>query len=78
MRAAEMNPVEPPHRRQASLGQTARGGEQWAARLLRPARRWIPRSLRPIGAEEVARALLQAAFEAGPGVTILPSSRMQP
>ena len=61
----------------AALGQPLRAGEAWAARLLRPALHWVPRGVRPIAADAVARALLRAAFEAEPGVTVLGSGQMQ-
>ena len=61
----------------AALGQPRRAGEDWATRLLRPALRWVPRSVRPIGADIVARSMLRAALEAAPGVTVLSSSEMQ-
>jgi uncharacterized protein YbjT (DUF2867 family) len=61
----------------AALGQSRRTGEEWALRLLRPALPWMPRSVRPIRADAVARAMLQAALAARPGVTVLGSSEMQ-
>jgi uncharacterized protein YbjT (DUF2867 family) len=61
----------------AAVGQPARAGEEWAARLLRPVARWVPRSVRPIGADVVARSMLRAALEADPGVTLLSSGAMQ-
>ena len=61
----------------AALGQSRRTGEEWALRLLRPALPWMPRSVRPIRADAVARAMLQAALAATPGVTVLASSEMQ-
>ena len=60
----------------AALGQPTRLGEQWAARLLRPALPWVPRSVRPVRAEDVARAMLRAALRAEPGVLVLDSGRM--
>lgn len=62
----------------ASLGQPARAGEQWTLRLLQPLVGLVPRAVRPIEARDVARALLRAALEAGPGVNILASAMMQP
>lgn len=61
----------------AVLGQPRRAGEEWALRLLRPALGWVPSRVRPIRADAVARAMLRAAAEAKPGVTVLSSSRMQ-
>jgi uncharacterized protein YbjT (DUF2867 family) len=61
----------------AAVGQPPRAGEEWAMRLLRPVLRWVPRSVRPIRADVVARSMLRAALEAAPGVTVLSSSQMQ-
>jgi uncharacterized protein YbjT (DUF2867 family) len=61
----------------AALGQPARFGEAWAARLLRPALNWVPRGLRPIRADAVAAALLKAALDERRGVEILTSGAMQ-
>lgn len=62
----------------AALGQPVRAGEVWAERVLRPVLSWVPRGVRPIAASDVARALLRAAVEGRPGVTLLPSGQMQP
>jgi uncharacterized protein YbjT (DUF2867 family) len=62
----------------AALGQPKRTGEEFAQRLLRPLLGWVPSRVRPIRAEDVARAMLRAALEASPGVTILGSGEMQP
>ncbi len=61
----------------AALGQSARAAEERVTRLLRPLRGWLPRSVRPIDADAVARALLHAAAHAEAGVTILRSGDMQ-
>jgi len=61
----------------AALGQPTRAGEEWTMRLLRPVISWVPRSVRPIRADVVARALLQSALDARPGLTVLSSSQMQ-
>jgi uncharacterized protein YbjT (DUF2867 family) len=61
----------------ASLGQPLRPLEQVALRLLRPVRELVPRSIRPIEAEMVAKAMLDAMLEARPGVRILSSGEMQ-
>ncbi|MGE5337858.1 MAG: NAD(P)H-binding protein [Gemmatimonadota bacterium] len=61
----------------AALGQPSRAGEEWAKRLVRPVLGWIPRGVRPIGADVVARALLGAALQPAPGVTLLRSGDMQ-
>jgi len=60
-----------------ALGQPIRSGERWAVRLLVPVARWVPRKVRPIAADAVARALLQAALQATPGVRLLSSAAMQ-
>jgi uncharacterized protein YbjT (DUF2867 family) len=60
-----------------ALGQPPRPGERWASRLMRPAAMLLPPAIRPIPAEYVARSLLRAALEAGPGVTRLGSAQMQ-
>ncbi len=51
----------------AALGQPARSGEIWAARLLGPLGRIVPKAVRPIPARAVASALLAAILEAKPG-----------
>lgn len=58
----------------ASLGQPTRNGEQWALRLLKPVQGLLPRSVRPIEARAVARALLGALDEGQPGRLVLPSA----
>ena len=62
----------------AALGQPTRAGEEWAMRLLRPVIALVPRSVRPIEAAAVARALLHGTLNARPGVHILSSAQMQP
>jgi uncharacterized protein YbjT (DUF2867 family) len=61
----------------AALGQPLRSGEAWALRLL-PVLNWLPRGVRPIRAEDVARSLLRAALAGEPGVRKLTSGEMQP
>ena len=61
----------------AALGQPVRAGEVWATRLLGPFMGLVPRSVRPIQAGTVAKAMLAASFEAVPGVRILSSAQMQ-
>ena len=61
----------------AALGQPARSGEVWAARLLRPLGWMVPKGVRPIPARAVASALLAAILDAKPGVRILKSGTMQ-
>lgn len=61
----------------AALGQSPRFGEEWANRLLQPVLGWLPRRVRPIGTDEVARSMLAAALEATPGVRVLGSGEMQ-
>jgi len=60
----------------AALGQPSRFVEGLAQRLLGPVSGWLPRSLRPIAAHEVARALHEAVCDAPAGVTLLPSEQM--
>lgn len=61
----------------AALGQPARSGEAWAARLLGPLGWMVPKGVRPIQARAVASALLAAMLEAKPGVRVLKSGAMQ-
>jgi uncharacterized protein YbjT (DUF2867 family) len=61
----------------AALGQPSRIGEVWAARLLGPLGRVVPKGIRPIAARTVAAALLAAMLEAQPGVRVLKSGDMQ-
>jgi uncharacterized protein YbjT (DUF2867 family) len=61
----------------ATLGQPTRPVEVWATRLLAPVMGLVPASVRPIEAATVARALLRAMDELGPGVHCLPSARLQ-
>ena len=61
----------------AALGQPARSGEVWAARLLGPLGWMMPNGVRPIPAHAVASALLAATLEAKPGVRVLKSGAMQ-
>ena len=61
----------------AALGQPVRGGEVWAARLLRPVMGLIPAGVRPIAARNVAQAMLRAMLDAAPGQRVLSSAQMQ-
>lgn len=61
----------------AALGQPARTGEVWAARMLGPLGRVVPKGVRPIAARTVAAALLAAILGAKPGVRVLKSADMQ-
>ena len=60
-----------------ALGQPARRGEIWAARLLGPLGWIVPKGVRPIPARTVASALLAAILDAQPGVRVLKSGAMQ-
>ena len=60
-----------------ALGQPARAGEVWTARLLGPVLGLIPAGVRPIRAETVARAMIATLRQAAPGVTRLGSGAMQ-
>ncbi|NRF71840.1 NAD(P)H-binding protein [Aquincola sp. S2] len=62
----------------AALGQPLRFGEAWALKLLRPVMGFVPRGVRPIAAEDVARAMLRVMSEAPKGVHVLRSGQMQP
>jgi uncharacterized protein YbjT (DUF2867 family) len=62
----------------SALGQPVRAGEAWAMRLLGPVLGWVPASVRPIAAGDVARAMLRAALHSAPGVHVLRSAQMQP
>ena len=61
----------------AALGQPTRRGEVWAARLLGPMLRLVPRGVRPIAAATVARALVASLEQARPGVQVLSSADLQ-
>jgi len=61
----------------AALGQPTRAGEVWITRLLNPVMGLVPRGVRPISANLVADALLDATLNATPGVRILSSGDMQ-
>jgi uncharacterized protein YbjT (DUF2867 family) len=61
----------------AALGQPARSGEVWAARLLEPLGWMVPKGVRPLPARAVASALLAAILDAKPGVRVLKSGAMQ-
>jgi hypothetical protein len=61
----------------AALGQPERNGEIWAARLLGPLGRIVPKGIRPIPARAVASALVAATLDAKPGVRVLKSGAMQ-
>lgn len=61
----------------AALGQPSRAGEEWATRLLKPLLRAVPRGVRPIEAQVVARAVIAALRNGREGVQFLPSGLMQ-
>ncbi len=61
----------------SALGQAERPGERWAERLLRPVMGLVPRGVRPIRAETVAHAMVQAMLAAPAGVHVLSSAAMQ-
>jgi len=60
-----------------ALGQPERAGERRAERLLRPVMGLVPRGIRPIRAEVVARAMVRAILAAPAGVHVLSSAAMQ-
>jgi uncharacterized protein YbjT (DUF2867 family) len=57
----------------AALGQPVRTGEVWGGRLLMG---WLPRSVRPIPASQVAEAMLRALTSPRPGLTLLRSGEL--
>jgi uncharacterized protein YbjT (DUF2867 family) len=61
----------------AALGQPARTGEIWAARLLGPLGWLVPKGARPVAADAVASALYAAVRDATPGVRVLKSEAMR-
>lgn len=63
----------------AALGQPVRAGERWGERLMKPLARLglLPRDLRPIRAEAVARALHTALTDGAAGQRVLASGAMQ-
>lgn len=60
-----------------ALGQSERSGEKLAAALTRPLGALIPKSVRPIEAATVARALLRAMLRAEPGTWRFESRALQ-
>jgi uncharacterized protein YbjT (DUF2867 family) len=60
-----------------ALGQPARPGEAWATRLFGPVMWMLPRGVRPIAANTVAAAMINAVIAGTPGVQVLSSGRMQ-
>jgi len=61
----------------STLAQPARTGERLAQWLAAPLAPLIPRSVRPIAAATVARALHRALLQAEPGLRILDSATLQ-
>lgn len=55
-----------------ALGQPLRSGELWSARLLG----WLPRSVKPIPAAQVAKTLLREVERGDAGVHVLPSGKL--
>lgn len=60
----------------AALGQPVRGAERLALALSAPFTAWLPKGVRPIPAEAVARAVLVALREARPGVRVVESAEL--
>jgi uncharacterized protein YbjT (DUF2867 family) len=60
-----------------ALGQPARSGEAWAARLLGPLGWAVPGRVRPIPVQAVAAALLATMLDGQPGLRVLESGEMQ-
>jgi uncharacterized protein YbjT (DUF2867 family) len=61
----------------AALGQPVRIGERWATGVLGGIGWVLPGNLRPIAADAVASALLEAILAGKPGVAVLKSRSMQ-
>ena len=61
----------------SALGQPTRSAEVWIARLLGPVMALVPRGVRPIRADAVAAALIDATLAGLPGVRLLRSGDMQ-
>jgi uncharacterized protein YbjT (DUF2867 family) len=59
------------------LGQPARRGETLGLALARIVGRWLPASVRPIQAAQVAQALIQAVQHSAPGIHHIRSGQMQ-
>ncbi len=60
----------------AALGQPVRSGEVIATRMLGPLMWMVPKSVRPIEADDVAQAMLNAMLAGQHGVTMLSSAQM--
>lgn len=56
----------------SALGQPVRAGEVWGARLMG----WLPRSVRPIAAAQVAQALMREVAKGTPGRRVLRSGQL--
>lgn len=61
----------------AALGQPQRAGERLALMLSGPFSALIPKGLRPIKAQTVARGMIKALQQARPGVRIVESAELQ-
>jgi uncharacterized protein YbjT (DUF2867 family) len=61
----------------ASLGQPVRSGERLALWLTGPFTALIPKGMRPIKAQTVARGMMKALRQAQPGVRIVESAQLQ-
>jgi uncharacterized protein YbjT (DUF2867 family) len=61
----------------AALGQPVRNAEVLVARLLRPVMGLVPKGVRPIAADDVAAAMLQAVLAGQAGTRVLGSGLMQ-
>jgi uncharacterized protein YbjT (DUF2867 family) len=59
------------------LFQPERPLEKWADRLLTPMSRWLPNAVRPIAADTVAAAMVQAMTSSATGLQVMRSSEMQ-
>ena len=61
----------------AALGQRERPGERWGLRLTRPVLGLIPKRWRPVLAQQVARAMVNALAHDGPALQVIESDAIQ-
>lgn len=60
-----------------ALGQRERPGERWGLRLTRPVLGLIPKRWRPVPAQQVARAMVNALAHDGPTLRVIESDAIQ-
>jgi len=61
----------------AALGQRERPGERWGLRLTRPVLGLIPKRWRPVLAQQVASAMVNALAQHGPALQVIESDAIQ-